>query len=160
VLPDVKLIVLLRNPVDRAYSQYQMNVKKGYEALTFEDALAAEPQRLCDAESRSDPHWRYASYTTRGLYAEQLEWWLAEFPREQLLVLKSESFFARPDEGLQQALAFLGLPAWSPASYEVHNPGSYHDMRPETRARLAAQFAPHNRQLYDLLGWNFGWDDA
>jgi hypothetical protein len=137
-----------------------MNVKKGYEALTFEDALAAEPQRLCDAESRSDPHWRYASYTTRGLYAEQLEWWLAEFPREQLLVLKSESFFARPDEGLQQALAFLGLPAWSPASYEVHNPGSYHDMRPETRARLAAQFAPHNRQLYDLLGWNFGWDDA
>lgn len=160
VLPDVKLIVLLRNPVDRAYSQYQMNVRKGYEALTFEDALAAEPQRLCSADSMSATLWRYSSYATRGLYAEQLEWWLDEFPREQLLVLQSETLFERPAECLREALAFLGLSTWEPVEYEVHNPGSYNDMRAETRARLVAQFAPHNRRLYDLLGRDFGWDDA
>ena len=107
-LPDVQLIVLLRNPVDRAYSQYQMNVRKDYEELTFEDALAAEPQRLCGADSRSATQWRYASYATRGLYADQLEWWLAEFPREQLLVLKSEAFFARPDKGSDRRWPFSG----------------------------------------------------
>jgi hypothetical protein len=158
-LPDVKLIVLLRNPVDRAYSQYQMNMRKGDEALTFEDALAAEPQRLCSAD-RSATQWRYSSYATRGLYAEQLEWWLAEFPCQQLLVLKSEAFFARPDEGLRQALAFLGLPAWSPASYEAHNPGLYPEMQPATRQRLTAYFAPHNQRLYELLDWDLGWDDV
>jgi hypothetical protein len=159
-VPNVKLIALLRNPVDRAYSQYQMNVRKGYEPLSFEEALAAEPQRLREAGDWSTTQWRYSSYATRGLYAEQLDWWLAEFPREQLLVLKSEAFFERPDEGIQQALAFLGLPAWSPQQFEVHNPGSYGQMKPETRQRLAAYFAPHNRRLYDLLEWDLGWDDA
>jgi hypothetical protein len=159
-VPNAKLIALLRNPVDRAYSQYQMNVRKGFEALSFEDALEAEPQRLREAGDWATTQWRYSSYATRGLYAEQLAWWFAAFPREQLLVLKSEAFFAEPAAGIAQTLAFLGLDAWSPVQYEVHNPGSYSDMAPATRRRLAAYFAPHNQRLYELLDWDLGWDDA
>ncbi|MDP9365630.1 MAG: sulfotransferase domain-containing protein [Chloroflexota bacterium] len=159
-VPDVRLIALLRNPIDRAYSQYQMNVRKEFEPLSFEEAIAAEPDRLASASSRSDTLWRYSSYLTRGLYADQLGWWFDAFPREQVLVLSSEAFFERPADCLRESLAFLGLSPWEPAEYEVHNPGAYGDMRPETRARLAAYFAPHNRRLHDLLGRDFGWDDA
>ena len=73
-------------------------------------------------------------------------------------MLKSEAFFAQPDEGLRQALDFLGLPAWSPASYEVHNLGLYPEMQPATRQRLTAYFAPHNQRLYELLDWDLGWE--
>ncbi len=159
-VPDAKLIALLRNPVDRAFSQYQMNVRKGFEPLPFEEAIDREPERLRLAADRSTTQWRYSSYLARGLYAEHLEWWLAAFPRGQLLVLRSEDFFARPEEGLAEALAFLGLPPWRPDAFEVYNPGAYGGMRPETRARLAAFFAPHNRRLGELLGRDFGWDDA
>ena len=80
-VPNVKLIALLRNPVDRAYSQYQMNVRKGVETLSFEEAIAQEPVRLRNAPNRSSELWRFSSYATRGLYAEHLERWLAAFPR-------------------------------------------------------------------------------
>jgi hypothetical protein len=159
-LPQVKLIALLRNPVDRAYSQHQMNVRKDIEPLSFEDAIAAEPERLRGTSDRSDGDWRtasYFSYLGRGLYAEQLQRWLALFPREHLLILKSEDFFHDPEAGVQRTLAFLDLPPWRPTTYKVHNPGDYDDMRPETRARLSAYFAPHNRQLFELLGEDFGW---
>jgi hypothetical protein len=161
-LPQAKLIVLLRNPVDRAYSHHQMNVSKGVEPLSFEEAIAAEPERLRKLEAGTDEEWRVASfvsYLRRGLYTEQLQRWLAVFPPERFLILKSEAFFQRPDEAMQQTLAFLGLPPWRVDRYDVYNPGAYDTMRPETRARLREYFAPHNRQLYDLLGRDFGWED-
>jgi hypothetical protein len=157
-IPAVKLIALLRNPIDRAYSQYQMNVRKKFEELSFEDAIAQEPERLRSAPSRSSTLWRYSSYLARGRYAEQLERWFAVFPREQLLILQSETFFAQPEIGLAQTLAFLDLRSWHPADFDVYNSGAYTDMHPETRARLVAYFAPHNQRLYELLGQDFGWD--
>ncbi len=87
LVPDVKLIALLRNPVDRAYSQYQHEVALGREPLSFEDALAEEEGRTRGEVERlvADPRafsraWWDHTYAARGRYAEQLERWLTVFP--------------------------------------------------------------------------------
>ena len=102
-LPDVRLIAVLRDPVERAYSAYQLARRQGHETLEFEEALAREVERLAGEEERilADPRYasvahRRFSYRTRGLYAEQLERWYERFPREQLLVVRSEDLFAEP----------------------------------------------------------------
>jgi hypothetical protein len=161
ILPRVKLIALLRNPVDRAFSHYQMNVRKGNEPLSFEEAIAAESERVGDGGDGNDQEWRVASfvsYLRRGLYAEQLQRWLAVFARNQVLVLKSEEFFQHPEPGFERVLAFLGLQPWQLPRYENFRPGEYAALRPETRTRLRDFFAPHNQQLYALLGEDFGWE--
>jgi hypothetical protein len=103
LLPEVKLIALLRNPVDRALSHYHHEVRGGRESLSFAEAIEREAERLAGEEERlaSDPeyysfsHHRY-SYTTRGLYLRQLRHWVAHYPRAQLLVLQSECLFRDP----------------------------------------------------------------
>ncbi|MDP9365631.1 MAG: sulfotransferase domain-containing protein [Chloroflexota bacterium] len=158
-LPHAKLLVLLRNPVDRAYSQYQMRLRRVGED-SFEAALDEEFARLPVNGNLPGPEKGHHAYLPRGVYADQLRRWFAVFPREQFLVLQSEAFFAQPEEGLRRTLAFLGLPPWRPAEFEVHNPGAYGEMRPETRRRLQEFYAPHNRRLYELLDWDLGWDDV
>lgn len=162
LLPEVKLIALLRHPVDRAYSHHQMNVRKGVETLPFEEAIAREPERLADGgdPSSSQGNWRFFSYLSRGFYAEQLERWLTFFPRENMLIIKSEDLYEEPGQIYNQTLEFLGLRAWNRPGFENYKPGEYNGLNPETRARLIGRFAPHNARLYDLLGRNFGWDDG
>ena len=117
LVPGVKLVVLLREPGDRAYSQYQHAVALGRETLSFEDALAAEDERVRGEVERlrADPKafsfaWWNQTYASRGLYADQLERWLARFPREQLLAITTEEFGARPGGTYASVLAFLGAP--------------------------------------------------
>jgi len=112
-VPRARLITLLRNPVDRAYSHYQMIVRFGREPLTFEEALAAEQARLsgevskmlADERYQSFPH-QYLSYLSRGIYVDQLMHWSKFFSDDQMLVLKSEDFFERTPETLCVALDF------------------------------------------------------
>jgi hypothetical protein len=164
-LPGVKLIALLRNPIDRAYSHHRYHTKLGDEQQSFVAAIAAEPDRLAgelermiaDETYQSDAH-RNFSYLTRGLYAEQLEHWLEHFPREQLLVLQSERFFADPADGYHRVVRFLGLSNHDLAEYEAVNVGSYSDMDPVTRAKLVDYYREPNEKLYTLLGERFDWD--
>jgi hypothetical protein len=164
LVPDAKLIALVRNPVDRAYSQYQHEVALGREPLSFEDALEAEDERLRGEEGRmlADPAyfsraWWGFTYRARGRYAEQLERWLAVFPREQLLILPSEDMGAEPEQTYAGVLDFLGAPPHRLDSYPRVFERQYEPMRPETRERLASDFAEPNESLYELLGRNLGW---
>ena len=75
-----------------------------------------------------------------------------------MLVIKSETFFAQPDDVFALTLRFLGLSAWQPDRYKISNPGAYEQTRPETRARLMEYFAPHNQRLLELLGEDFRWE--
>jgi hypothetical protein len=189
-IPDVKLIALLRDPVARAYSHYQMMLRSGRETLSFEDALAAEADRLAvdggldavvEAGFGDDRPWRHHhhrhhAYFSRGLYAEQLERWLEYFPREQLLILHAEDLFARPVEGYTEALGLLGLPPHeldaptkrpttaSPdrpwSRQETRNRAAYEPIDPEVRARLEDRYAEPNARLALLLGTNFAWAPA
>ena len=113
-LPDVKLIVLLRDPVERALSQYFHSKRLGLEPLELEEALAAEPKRLADAEAalkRGEAHKSHQqhSYLSRSRYEQQLLCFEAWFPSEQLQVLCSEDFFERPQQLWERVLGFLGL---------------------------------------------------
>ena len=173
-LPDVRLLALLRNPVERAYSHYQHMVKSGREKLSFEQAVEAEEQRLAGVEelllqdqpvwskqgNRKHQHHRHRAYVGRGLYADQLERWFAHFPREQLLVLRSEDFLARPDEVYAEVFDFLGLRPWDVRDYEPRNVGAYAPIAPEVRARLEQRFAEPNARLARLLGRDFDWEPA
>ena len=164
LLPHVKLIALLRDPVERTLSAYHHQVRAGRESLSLNEALEQEPARLAkemeqlsrDDTYKSRQHRRF-SYVSRGVYVDQLEPWFQLFPREQLLVLRSEDLFEEPAETLAQVFAFLGLPAWQSQDLRRFNAGEYSPMDPATRTRLTAYFAPHNERLYRLLGRDLGW---
>jgi len=165
LLPDVRLIAILRDPVDRAYSHYQLSVREGREPLSFEEALAAEPDRLAGEHERliADPSYRgvahrFFSYRSRGRYIDQLERWWAEFPREQLLVLRSEDMFEDPRIVYDQLVTFLGLdPDADRRTFRARNRVSYDAMRPETRAELRGYFADPNLALEQRTGRAFNW---
>ncbi len=162
--PDMKLVAVLRDPVERAYSHYQMEYRWERETLPFEEALRREETELEPELERvlADP-WGYSdlvfriSYVARGRYAEQLERWLGFFPREQLLVLTSEELLAHPAEAMAEIVRFLGLPEFRAESYPLRGVREYPPMDPRTRERLARVFEPHNRQLGELLGRELGW---
>jgi Sulfotransferase domain len=164
VVPEARLIVLVRNPVDRALSQYNHEVALGREPLPFEEALDAEEERLRGEQERmaADPRyfsreWWSHTYKARGRYAEQLERWLAVFPREQLLVLPSDDLGSDPARTHAQVLEFLGASPQRLDSYPRVYEREYEPMKPETRERLAAEFEEPNRRLYELLGRDLGW---
>jgi hypothetical protein len=160
VVPQARLIALLRNPVDRAYSHYQMVVKNGNESLSFEEAIEAEEGRCSEMSATSLEYQRF-SYMSTGIYVDHLLRWSTFFPREQMLVLKSEDFFERPQETLRTVFNFLDLPEWELDASEFgnkRNTGVYkQETDPATRHKLEKHFEPHNRRLYEYLGMDFGW---
>jgi hypothetical protein len=166
LLPDVKIIAVLRNPITRALSHYEHEVRGGREQLSFSEAIERESERLAGEEERlrreptyySWNHHRYA-YTGRGLYMQQLRRWLEYYPRSQLLVLQSESLFRDPAAATAEVHAFLGLRDHRLKRYEeTFQKGKYERAMPEElRARLAAYFEPHNRELFEFLGREFDW---
>lgn len=186
-IPDVRLIALLRDPVARAYSHYQMMRRTGREKLSFEDALEAEEERLAGIEEqlatgsevltksghRLHHHHRHRAYFARGLYADQLERWLDHFPQQQLLVLRAEDYFVQPEEVYAETLAFLHVhprplgtlkkrtttasPGHPWSRREKRNRASYEPLDPAVRAELEERYAEPNRRLARLLDKDFDW---
>jgi Sulfotransferase domain len=164
-LPNVKLIAMLRDPVERAYSHYQQEFARGFEDCdTFEQALDLEPERLRGERERmlADPGYdshalQHHSYMARGDYIDQIQAWLERFPREQLLIVHAERFFAEPRSAVEEVQRFLGLEPAGLPEYRAHNARRYAPMRPETRERLNRRFAEPNRRLYSHLGADLGW---
>ena len=161
-LPDAKLIVLLRDPADRAYSHFQHNVRKGREGLAFDDAVEIESERLeagvASVLNDEDYFQRYHqhSYLLRGFYALQLDRWFEHFDREQILVLECRDLLTEPATTFRATLEFLGLPPFDP-EYKIHHRYGYSKIDPALRERLVAFFEPHNERLYELVGRDFGW---
>ena len=164
-LPSVKVVFLLRDPVDRAYSHYQHNVRRGRETLSFADAIRAEPQRLQgeiermreDDSYQSHSHYHF-SYLARGNYAEQLAMWWQHFAPDRLLVLQAETLFREPQQVLDETHQFLGLAPFYPETLGNYYPGRYRvAMEGRVRRRLEAHFQPHNQRLFRLLGRSFDW---
>jgi Sulfotransferase domain len=164
LLPRARLIAVLRDPADRAFSHYQHEVALGREPLSFEDALAAEDERMqgevehmaLDPSYFSEAWWNY-TYVTRGRYAEQLERWFAVFPREQLLVLFSDDLLRQPGETYARALAFLGVGGYELSSYPRIFSRDYNEMSAATRSHLDGVFADPNAKLAELLGRELPW---
>jgi hypothetical protein len=163
-LPGIKLIAILRNPVDRAYSHYWQKIRRGRETLSFADALAAEDARLQgESERLRDEPGSYSfnhnhfAYRARGRYAEQLEHWFELVPRDRILVVSGEELYRHSQNVMNDVFAFLGLPTTTLPAFPASNQADYPAMDADVRRQLAAEFAPHNQRLYRLLGKDFGW---
>jgi len=165
LLPRVRLIVLLRDPVERALSQYFHARRHGFEPLELEAALAAEPERLAGAEARltergsKDYSHQKHSYLSRSRYELQLKRYEALFPQQQLLVLRSEDLFSNPKICWEEIQLFLGLdPIPQPSQLERANAG-----RGEAEAVPAALRVQLRRELATTVAavkarYGFDWD--
>ena len=111
--PRARLIVILRDPVERAISHYHHEVRMGREYLPIEEAMAVEEERLASARAAGPEGretWMHACYKARGRYAEQIERLRATFPPERILILGNNLLFRDPEQVMAQTLGFLGLP--------------------------------------------------
>ena len=149
VIPEARLIALLRNPVDRSYSAYHHRAKHKDEIETFEESV--------NASLKAPNH----GFLSQSIYVDHLVRWRKFFDEDQMLILKSEDFFEDARGILKTTLGFLDLPEWEPEAADLGekvNKGKYDQgMSPEVRERLEEFFEPHNRRLYEFLGVDFGW---
>jgi hypothetical protein len=162
VVPEARLVVMLRDPVDRAWSHYHHMVALGHEPLDFDSAIEAEDERCASDRERlaRDPYHdpvallRY-SYAARGRYADQLAGWRTRFTEDRMLIVRSEDFFAAPAPVLGRIVEFLGLAPWTPGNLvNVSRQGraAVPTMPTSARAPLAARFEQPNRDLIAMLG--------
>lgn len=153
LLPEIRLLVMLRDPVARALSHYQHNRRRGSEHLSFEDAVACE---LDQREGRGLRH-PHRSYLARGLYAAQLERWFAHFDRQQLHLTVSERLFADPAPAVREIQQFIGVAAVEPDDLTPRHQFSYPPMSAALTRDLRDFFSADAEQLMRLLPDFGGW---
>ena len=168
-VPDARIVVLLREPVERAISHWQHMTRLGFETQSFGDAVASESERVDAAFADvaagraidEGPLLRF-SYRSRGCYDEQLGRWFEHYPRERVLVLRSEELFADPETSVRRLERFAGLAPGRHASFRNWSTPSAVDRSaiptPTVGAgdrdaldELRAFFQPHNERLAELL---------
>ena len=148
-LPESKIIILLRNPVDRTYSDYnyQKNFNK-VETWTFEEALAFEEFR-----KKTPFH-----YLTNSIYIDQIIPYFKIFPKNQIKILDFKELIKYPQSLLNDVCDFLALPRKNDWKFKIHNKLAYdQEMKPSTRLWLSNFFKPYNKKLFRFLNREFNW---
>ena len=149
---ELKLILLLRNPVERAYSHWQMEYRRNYETLSFSEAIRAEADRLANAD---DQQKRVFSYIDRGRYLPQLERLWRLFPKNNVLILKSEDLKMHPGKCLDKVCHFLGVtPFASIEQKNVHSQTYDAPLLTQDRKFLQALFLNEITALEQSLDWD------
>ena len=162
ILPNIKLIILFRNPVDRAYSNYYLSVREGSENLSFEDAIQVELKNLdkINDDIKQDVN-KYAtarSYIAKGFYADQLKIWLELFTSEQLIIVSTEDLESNPQKTLDNIYDFLKIPKNHTLIPEKQKIASYPKIKDETRKFLIDLYKKSNAELFTMIGQKFDWD--
>jgi len=163
-LPDVRIVMMLRDPVERAYSAWKHELARGFETETFERALELEDERLAGQAERmvAEPGYqsfshRHHAYRRRGHYDEQLVRLHGLLGGDRVHVVDSEWFFTRPEATYEELLRFLELPPVLPDRFDRWNgrPGS--PMEESTRRSLREHFRDHDERLAAMLGRSPAW---
>jgi hypothetical protein len=163
-LPDVRLLVLLRDPVERAYSAHTHETARGFETEPFETALQLEPVRLAGEEAKllADPAYQshshqHLAYLTRGRYADQLRRLEGLFGRDRMHVVDSQRFFTDPEPVFAEVVDFLGIGAAPGIVFDKHNARPRSPMPDSLRATLEDQLADSDAALESWLGAPPSW---
>lgn len=161
-LEEVKLIAVLRDPVERTISNYFYERRAGREPLPIMEALAQEEARVrpaLEAQDYKHPEFIHHSYKGRSLYDEQLKRYLKYFDRSSLLVMSSDLLFAKPSEALRRVFQFVGVDSGVAISdLKPRNIGTNKGrVEPQVYEYLQEFFRPHNERLYELVGEDCGW---
>lgn len=152
--PDMKLIIILRNPIERAYSHWNMEYARGADNLSFWDALVSERDRC--RQALPSQH-RVYSYVDRGFYSEQLRRLWRFFPKEQILILKNEELRFEPQKALRQICDFLDVgtePLLDIDSKEVHATPYKASMSEKEKDYLKNEFEFEIKNIERILGWD------
>lgn len=161
LLPDSKFITILRNPIDRAYSNYFLTVRNANQKLSFEEIINEEIRKINENPKKDTmEYYNFVNHSllARGFYAEQLEIWFKQFNKSQFLVLKSEEYNKNTQNTLEEIFQFLELPSFKIKNIEKHNVGKYPQLKSDTRKMLIDFFKPYNEKLYEIIGTDMGWD--
>lgn len=164
-VPNVKLIMLLRNPVDRSYSQYKMEVRHGNEKLSFEEAIAKEKERIEGEYDKmlynelyfSEKYTMHA-YISKSLYFNFIKQWFDYFPKENFLFVKSEDFYQNTKHIMKEIFQFLDVPLIPFNESKILRKGIYENIDSKTRENLKQYFKPYNEKLFSLINQNFEWN--
>tara|TARA_Y100000741_G_scaffold362325_1_gene347908 strand:- start:626 stop:1471 length:846 start_codon:yes stop_codon:yes gene_type:complete len=160
MLPNVKLISILRNPVDRAYSNYQLGLREGTERRTFRDAIEDDMKFLDKKKQEgyaltNDDYKK--SYLAKGIYVEQLEKWFKVFRKEQFCIISTEDFSRKPDMTLKKIFNFLEITDYSIKKFEEKKKSKYNEMDDSLRIEVEEFFSEYNSRLYNLIDQEFDW---
>jgi hypothetical protein len=163
-LPDVKVVMMVREPVERAYSAHRHELARGFETEPFEAALELEEERIAGEVERmvADPtydsfHHRHHAYLTRSRYSEQIDRFREELGPDRVFVVDADRFFADPAGEFEQLRSWLGLPEWTPGHVEQWNARPRTPMSDELRVRLERHFAPYDARLGEQMGRPPSW---
>ena len=164
LLPNIKLISILRNPIDRAYSEYQDWSSRESNPPSFETVieneinLQREYPRLI-TEGNFEVFNQKNSYLLKGVYVDQLKIWAGLFPKEQIFTLSTENLNSDPTAALESVFQYLNLPDYKIKNTQRQKQKKYVPMNSQTRKILIEFFKPHNERLFKFIGKKFDWDE-
>jgi hypothetical protein len=163
-LPHVRVVAVLRNPVDRAYSAHRHELNRGFETLDFDEALEHEEERLHGEEQRlvDDPRaysfeHQHHAYLARSRYVDQVRRLLDTFGPDRVWIMDAEALFADPEGEFGRLCDWLDIGRPSEVGNEQWNAQPRDPLTPERRAELAAYFAPYDEELSELIGRPLSW---
>lgn len=163
-LPDARVVVMLRDPVDRAISAHGHELNRGFESASFIEAIAAEERRISGEVDRlaADEHYRsfehrHHAYLARGEYAGQVAALMDALGKDRVYVMDADAFFADPQREFAALQEWLGLPVWLPEHVDRWNAGAREPLPAAWRDRLDTHFEPYDRALADLIGRAPSW---
>ena len=168
IIPDVKFVVMLRNPVDRTLSHYKRRIRNKKEKRSFEEAIEYEQNNFKKEfqeyvkNENEIAFYPPTSYLARSRYFEYIENWLRYFPKEQFLFINSNDYFKDPLKEYNRILEFLGLAPHHPniKGKRGISPAALFDdivTKPETIEFLRNYFQPWNEKLFNLIGVKYDW---
>lgn len=165
IVPDAKVIALLRNPIERAFSHWVERSRQNVETLSFEEAIEAEAERLAGEEQKmlDNPGYtsyahQHFSYIDQGRYARGLGRWFDSYGRDRLLVIKAEDLYDNPRDTYGHVLNYLGIGEHEPKEFAAWNKKSKPEFSLETRSLIADALADDIKDVEDLLGYKMGWE--
>ena len=166
VIPNTKLIIIMRNPVDMAYSHYNHYKRRNLEEMTFEDAIEDDQRRYENIIKRfeNDEIHDYNvnkimfPYVSMGIYVRYITKWLEIFPKEQFLFLKTEDLKKDSKSEMYKICDFLKIPNFN-YNEKKSNVGEYDLMKKSTRDKLLEFYRPYNLKLENILDRKFNWID-
>jgi len=166
-LPRVKVVVVVREPVERAYSAHRHELARGFETEPFDRAVALEDERIRGEVERmiANPAYesfahRHHAYLSRSRYAEQIERFVDLLGADRVFVMDADRFFESPVEEFARLQEWLGLPRWDPGTVEKWNARERDPLTAELRAELTRYFEPHDNRLEALMGRTPRWRES
>lgn len=164
LIPNLKIIVILRDPIERAFASYSSLVKKEIEVLSFEEAISKKIDRWHNVNQKLTENKiegledKVSSYLSNSIYIDDIKNWTRFFPKEKMLFLKSEDLFEKPIKIVNDALSFLQLKPLEKLNDYSKKEKKLDPINPDIKKELRKFFKPHNKRLNEFLGVDLGWD--